>query len=407
METKNAYDQKASVEAMAINKDHPIRFIDQNWKHELTQDQWDDVRPRVVAMLNKCQLESCLVGPNQLLKTTDMAFEALNHQVEMTGKDRMNPNPPELDRKHICALEWAIRILVNNNVLESRIKKIVGAGLTCLIRRSKWSCSSNEGLGISIIEFPEAEGNKILTQCLKAYRVLDYVCRWDMDPFEMEDDCLDKMARARNWLACFCMIDMQVGPWIEKAKKHLKALGLKRVEGFLLGEEDILSRTSFTKREALSSFKKQEASMGEWANYIRAIRNKFPKGLCNGNLIGGDVGFCTAGGKVLAKLAPIVFRSAQLTKKGCQWQLIQSKYRAVCLTVATALLAPLPMDMGLHVLKAFEKCDPTVFPSRMSDSEQEDMAHYQAMKRELITDHYLIAPIDEDEENCTTKKIIN
>ena len=81
METKNAYDQKASVEAMAINKDHPIRFIDQNWKHELTQDQWDEVRPRIVAMLNKCQLETSLVGPNQSLKTTVMStwwFNASN-----------------------------------------------------------------------------------------------------------------------------------------------------------------------------------------------------------------------------------------------------------------------------------------------------------------------------------------
>ena len=30
METKNAYDQKASMKAKAINKDHPIRFIERD-----------------------------------------------------------------------------------------------------------------------------------------------------------------------------------------------------------------------------------------------------------------------------------------------------------------------------------------------------------------------------------------
>ena len=391
METKNAYDQKASVEAMAINKDHPIRFIDQNWKHESTQDQWDDVRPRIVAMLNKCQLESCLVGPNQLLKTTDMAFEALNHQVEMTGKDRMNPNPLELDRKHICALEWGIRILVNNNVLESRIKKIVGAGLTCLIRRSKWSCSSKEGVGIIMIEFPEAEGDKILTQCLKAYRVLDYVCRWDISAFEMEDDCLDKLARARNWLACFCMIDMQVGPWIEKAKKHLKALGLKGVEGILLGEEDILSR---------SDFETPMASTGEWGNFICEIRNEFPLAVNKDDDSDPcDVGFCTAGGNLLANLAPMMFRTAQLAKRGCEWQLIGSECQAVWLTVATTFEAPLPMDVGLHILKAFEKCDATVFPCALSDNEKKKMAPWMTKKRKIINDPHYIPSIDNDEKD--------
>ena len=112
METKNPYDQKASTEAMPIDKDHAIRFLQRSWEHDLTQDQWNEVRPRIVAILQEeCQLENWLVGENQVLKTTDMALEALDHQFDMTGKtikDKMYPKLSEKDRKHIHAFEWAV-----------------------------------------------------------------------------------------------------------------------------------------------------------------------------------------------------------------------------------------------------------------------------------------------------------
>ena len=221
METKNAYDAKASMEAMDIDKDHAIRYINGNWEHDLTQGQWNEVRRRIVSMLEECDLESNLsqrVGPNYLLKTNDMAFEALDHQFDMTGKtvwEKMHPNLSDEDQKHIDALDWAVGTLVHCNALEGRIKKIVGAGLTCLISKSKWSCASSKfGLGISTIQFPEAASKKLLTECLKAHRVLDDFHRWDIEGFMMQKGTLWKMAEGRNLLACFCMMEMEVGPWM-------------------------------------------------------------------------------------------------------------------------------------------------------------------------------------------------
>ena len=396
METKNPYDQKASTEAMPIDKDHAIRFLQRSWEHDLTQDQWNEVRPRIVAILQEeCQLENWLVGENEVLKTTDMALEALDHEFDMTGKtvkDKMYPKLSEKDRKHIHALEWAVQTLVDHNVLESRIKKIVGAALTCLISKSEWSSSSNCRLGISTLQFPAETGNKILTECLKAYRVLDEVYCWDIEGFRMNDWNLFKMAEGRNFLACFCMIDMQVAPWIEKAEKHLQTLGLG-VEGVFLGEKDILSRSDFEKPMAAG-----QSDEVMWGNFLTVIRSKFPRAINNDDMQPADVGFCTVGGKLLAKLAPRMFLSAQLNKGGCQWQLIGTEYQAVWFTFGTAFVTPLLMDVGLHVLKAFEKCDPAMFPSKLSDEHKLEMVRWMTKKRKTIWDGCNILPIDEDEK---------
>ena len=96
-------------------------------------------------------------------------------------------------------------------------------------------------------------------------------------------------------LVGFCMIDMQVGPWIEKAQEHLKALGLK-VEGILLGEDDILSRSDFEKPLAPG-----ESDKMKLGNFISVIRSKFPLAVINDDMEGCDVGFCTVGGKLLVK----------------------------------------------------------------------------------------------------------
>ena len=400
METKNAYDQKASMEAMDIDKNHPIRFIVRCWKDDLTQGQWDEVRPRIVAMLQECpELYHHHVGEYELLETPEMAIEALEHEPEVTGKGKSDPNLPESDRKHISALEWAVWNLVHNDVLESRIKKIVGAGLTCLIGKAEWLRDSEEGVGISVIKFPEAEGKKILTECLKAYRVWDDICLWDIEGFAMGDDNLYKMAQGRNLLACFAMIDMQVKAWVEKAEKLLEDLSLAGVEGILLGEADTLSRSDF--KTPWESTSDDKAMLG---NFIRAIRNRFPLAINNDDMIYADVGFSTVGGKLLAELGPIVFRLAQLTKKGCQWQLIGPEYQAVWLTVGTELVAPLPMERGLEILKAFNRCEPSVFPSKMSNDEKTQMIKWMTTKRRKISDSYFIDSIDEDEEVVNLKR---
>ena len=398
METKNPYDQKASTEAMPVDKDHAIRFLERTWEHDLTQDQWNEVRPRIVAILQEeCQLENWLVGENQVLKTTDVALEALDHQFDMTGKtvnDKMYPKLSEKEREHIHALEWAVQTFVDHHVgvLESRIKKIVGAALTCLISKSKWSRSSNYRLGISALQFPAETGDKILTECLKAYRVLDEVCRWDIEGFRMGSYNLFKMAEGRNLLACFCMIDMQVAPWIKKAEEHLQTLGLG-VEGILLGENDILSRSDFQKPMAPGY-----SDEVMWGNFLSVIRSKFPRAINNDDMEPADVGFCTVGGKLLAKLAPRMFLSAQLAKGGCQWQLIGTECQAVWFTFGTAFIAPLLMDVGLHVLKAFEKCDPAVFPSKLTNEDKLEMVRWRIKKRKTIWDSCNILPIDEDEK---------
>ena len=399
IETMNAYDQKASTEAMPIDKEHPIRFLSRHWKQNLTQEQWNKVLPSIVAMLEECTLYEYNVGPDELLKTTDMAIESLDHQADMSREDRMNPNLPDKDKKHILALEWAIYNLVQNNVLEYRIKKIVGAALTCLIGRSNWSRVSEEGIGFSLINFPKDEGNKILTQSLKAYRVLDDLHRWDINGFMEWDDDLYKMAEGRNYLACFSMIDMQVGPWIKRAESHLQDLGLGGVEGILLGEADILSRSSFDK--PMTSTDEDEVMLG---GFIGAIRRKFPLAINNDDDEYRDVGFCSASGKVLAKLAPLMFLYSQFDKKGCQWQLIGSEYHAVGLTVGTAFVAPLSMARGLDVLKAFDKCPQDVFPSQLSDEQHIEMARWTTSKRRKIRDDYYLPSIDDDEEDAELKR---
>ena len=106
---------------------------------------------------------------------------------------------------------------------------------------------------------------------------------------------------------------------------------------------------------------------------------------------------------MLAKLAPVMFRSAQLAKKGCQWQLIGTEHCAVWLTVGGVFVAPLAMDVGLHVLKAFNKCDPAVFPCSMSEEERMEMNRCMEQKRKELRECYLIKPIDEDEEELKRK----
>ena len=216
----------------------------------------------------------------------------------------------------------------------------------------------------------------------------------------MNNDNLYKMAEGRNLLASFAMINMQVDAWIKKAEEHLKDLGLKDVEGILLGEADILSRSSFNK--PMASGDDDETML---QNFITAIRNQFPLVINNQYVEYADIGFATAGGKVLAKLAPVMFRSAQLAKKGCQWQLVGTEHCAVWLTVGGTFVAPLPMDVGLHVLKAFNKCDPAVFSSGISDEEKREMIRCMKARREELREGHLIKPIDEDEEDLKRKAL--
>ena len=77
------------------------------------------------------------------------------------------------------------------------------------------------------------------------------------------------------------------------------------MEGILLGEADILSRSSFDK--PMASGHDDETMLG---NFISAIRNQFPLVINSDDGQYADIGFGTAGGKVLAKLAPVMFHNS-------------------------------------------------------------------------------------------------
>ncbi|NNE55188.1 MAG: hypothetical protein HKN32_04150 [Flavobacteriales bacterium] len=330
------------------------------------------------------------VGPGELLLTCDDAIVALKYPVVTAGRDLMDPNLSEDDEKHLNALEWAFRILMTNEVLEARIKMIIGAALACLIQPPVVLGQTEETVGVAMVKFPKKAGNEILTECMKAYRVLDTVSRWDINGFEDGDPCLWKMVEGRNYLACCAMIDMQVDPWLENAKQHLKSIGLGNVEGLLLGKADILSRSSLLASSTDDG--------GMVSRYINAITSKLPLAINNDDGIAKDVGFATARGKVLAALAPMMFASAQSVKGGCTWQLMGCKYCSVWLTVGTSVVTPFLANVGSALLKAFWKCDDDVFPFMVSKRQMEEMNRINGSTRSTISDDFDIPPIDEEDE---------
>ncbi len=329
-----------------------------------------------------------------MLHTCEEAKEALNHTLKTADRDRFNPNLTPNEKKHIEALEWAFRsLVVNHNVLEPRIKKIIGAALTCLVAQPEQVLTLHETLHVSTITFPKEEGNKVLAQCMKAYRALDEVELWDIHGFEQDDDGLYHIEEGRNYLACCAMIDMQVGPWLKKAKNHLADIELIKKEGLLLDETDILSRaTLLGKGELPPSTNPTASAVNE---YIMTITSKLPFAINNDDYIAKNVGFAAAGGKLLAKLAPMMFASAQMGNRNT-WQMISGKYRSVWLTIGTTLLCPFPMDAGLVLLEAGRVCEP--IPFMLSDQHESEMVQYKRKTREVISSASDLPPIDETDE---------
>ena len=418
----NPYEKCMTKEAMPIDSDHPIRFITRCWPTDayLTQEQWNEICPRIVKMLQQhCDMRTNhqnygFFGPSEVYSFVNVqdAIKALDHQVDIDGKDWLNPNLPGPIKKHIYALEWAFQnLMMNDEVLESRIKKIIGAALTCLILPAETigqlSPKDNSilpaqtigqlspkdhqdvSLGLAAIKFPKQEGNKILTECMKAYRVLDEVACWDINGF-LDNGChLWKMIEGRNYLACCAMIDMQVYLWLEKAKKHLSDIGLGDVEEVLIGEADILSRSVLLNGEG----------QGLVSQYMNAIISKLPLAVNNDDMEASGVGFATAGGKVLAKLAPMMFASAQSVKSGCAWQLIGDKYQSVWTTAGdNVLVTPVSLDKALIMFKTLGICHPSSGPFMLSKRQRREMVQYKKKRRMVIGDSGDIRSIDEEDE---------
>ena len=387
----NPYEQRATMAPMPINEDHPIRFFTRNWQHKhLTQTQWEDVSPVIERMLTECEWKpNNAVGPNETIPTCAEAVMALDCQIDMANRDFLDPNLPIREEKHLAALEWALRTLVTSEVLESRIKTIIGAALTCLIRPKVSLGQTDEEVGLAVIKFPKREAHRILKECMKAFRVLDTISRWDINGFEDGEDDLGKIVDGRHLLACCAMMDMQVAPWHQKAKQHLNRLGLGNMDNLHLGIEDIPSR---------SSLLKGTAGVGNLRKYIKAITSKLPFAVNNDDGIPRNVGFATAGGKVLSKLAPLAFASAQSTKSGCVWQLIGGEYFSVWLTIGTSILSPLPLHSGQNVLEKYQICDPDMVPFQLTDAQLGDMNEIKKSRRRNIYDSYYIPSIDEENE---------
>ena len=196
----NPYEQRATMAPMPINKDHPIRFFTRNWQHKhLTQTQWEDVSPVIERMLTKCEWKpNNAVGPNETIPTCAEAVMALHCHIDMANRDFLNPNLPIREQKHLAALEWALRTLVTSEVLESRIKTIIGAALTCLIRPKVSLGQTDEDVGLAVIKFPKREAHRILKECMKAFRVLDEVSCWGINGFEDGEDDLGKNCRRKT-----------------------------------------------------------------------------------------------------------------------------------------------------------------------------------------------------------------
>ena len=384
----NPYEERATMAPLPIDGDHPIRFFTANWQQRnLTQEQWNKVYPVINEMFEDCELKpNNAVGHNETIPTIEEAIMALDCQIDMKGRDLRNPNLPIREKKHLVALEWALRILVTSEVLESRIKTIIGAALTSLIRPKTFLGRTDEGVGLAVIKFPKREAHRILKECMKAFRVLDTISRWGIDGFEDGENDLGKIISGRNLLACCAMMHMQVAPWVQKADQHLNSIGLGNMDALKLGEDDIPSR---------SSLLEGTAGKGNLRKYIKAITSKLPYAVNNDDDIPNNVGFATAGGKVLSKLAPLAFASVQSTKSGCVWQLFGGEYFSVFLTIGPSILSPLPLHSAQNVLEKYQICNPGLVPFELTDDQLEDMDQIEKSERHDIYDSYYIPSIDE------------
>ena len=386
--TLNPYHLKARPdEALDLNEDHLIRWIERCWERhgrDLTQDQWDAARPTIVRMLRDCPEYWDL--DEDYLSDPEAAIQALDCPVDPTGRNPYCRNLSRNETNHLFALRWTIRSFLRCNVLEPRIRRIVGAGLTLLIEPSValGSPASTLGatvpvaegmlpmgsspVGATLIQFPSQEAQYILSQCMKSYRLIDGLHYWDADFFLYRGDSLYRIAEARNLLACFAMIDMQVTPWESKALEHLRTLGL-HVDDMRLREHDTLSRADLrTPLTGLEGFD-PNSHTDRCELHLRSITTTLPRAINNDDRTPAYVGFATVGGHELTRLAPHMFRVAQARKRGCPWQLVNGHYVSVWMTVQTSengAFYPLSLTNALRTLQAARWCTPTTNPYHLS-----------------------------------------
>ena len=381
-EQQNFFQQKASTtEALALDNDHPIRNLSRTGGPaggELTAAQWVQVVNRIETILQTCPVQGvALAGPTWQLGTKGEVLAALRTVVNSGPRDSWEEELTNTEMAHLAALRWAIATLMQHNMVEPRIQKIVGAGLTTLIQRRVMV--GNAAIGIATVAFPVVEANQILTQCMKAYQVLDAFELEDITELGVYED-LSTILGARNVLAGIAMIDMQVDPWVTRADDHLGDVGVATREMHLT-ERDTMAR-----REMTAPFETQgrvtvRDVLHAYTNNLPHLASDHPY-IADGASDFTGVGFAGIGDMRLAHLAPLMFLSAQLEKvRGVPWQVIGDKYMSVWLTAGPTLMRPLPLGAGLQVLKAGNLCAADEDPFRPSAWDIMTVGHMRGLGR--------------------------
>ena len=421
----NAYQLKAQPEeALDLNNDHPIRWITRRWdqRGNLTQSQWDSALPTIVTMLQ--ELDSYYPSYEFPAPDFGAAFQALALSVDFADREQYRRNLKPGEVNHLAALRWAIRNLVYQNALEPRIRRIVGAGLTCLIEpkvevgiaaltnanisvlgegtaAADDSPRGHSPVGVAVLRLSREGARRILALCMKSYRLLDQLEHWDAPFFLNRGDTLFRITEARNLLACFAMIDMQVLPWEAKAVQHLDGVGL-RINGVQFLARDTLSRTDLRtpwtgpqpprrQDDYLTPAERCEAC-------LKAFTTTLPYAVNNDDGVPSDVGFATVGGRELTLLGALMFNVAQTRKDGCPWQPVHKHYVLVWMTAGNEVAYPLAADISLAILKAAGWCSQTTRSYNTGIRLACEVYTRRTAERQEYDDPSAIPSIDEDDQ---------
>ena len=401
----NPYERMADATTpLPLDDNHPIRWITTEWASEggdLTQTQWTGVWPVVEALLRAGSqyVLNPWVSPASLLDTTGTALAFLRHPVDLAEHDSGTDDLPLTETQHLHSLRWAINNLLHFGVVERMIRRIIGASLTCLIEpREELSLApvgtpDHTPIGAWVLKFPQQEAHRILTLCMKAYRLLDTLQHLEVGPLLRHPASLPSLIQSRNLLACFAMISMQVDPWETRAHAHLRTLGLASTEA-QLKHTDIVTRAAM--QAPLSEPRVlHEPSAHEW--FVKAFAATVPLLVARENTPPKNVGFATVGGYHLARIAPYAFTAAQKAKPGCHWQSIGQYYVSVWMTTSAALRHPLAWDDALNLLKAAGWCPNDTAPYRIY-LEDIILVNWRSQHRLVIRSRALIPGIDDHDQ---------
>ena len=381
----NYFREKGSwTEAMELDSRHPIRNLippfvagadDEEFSDELTDSQWKLVLDRLgpTLRLHGAQQEGQdeseqkededndqdesgrMEDGNSTPRTLDEKMAALGAEVKENGRADFDNNLSPEEKEHVAALKWATEVIRENNVIEPWVRQIIGACITTHIQTREHLGKGK--VGVAVVTLPVEQVNRVLTQCMKAYKELDRFELQDArDPLidYSEVDAIPAMLGTihdlRNTLGCVAMIEMQAEAWRTEATEYLAANGLLADE-LLLGMGETLGRREMTG---------QYRSVG-----TPSVRDVLHQYTTNLPLVEGyddyatprNIGFAALGGLDLAYLGPMMFLSAQLKKEaGVPWQLVGDSYSSLWLTAGMSLMRPLPLEAGLQVLKAYDRC---------------------------------------------------